>query len=153
MLQTPGSAICTCCDVSHGRNQPSSRLACNVQSGRDPGGAAHFRKYWSPDFLLSRNGGRNLDITLFGGRGGTAASKLGNVCTSLRRKSSNSEYRFRMLMAPPYTRVPQVSGCSWLARTWRAGVRREPSPTFIVSTRTLNTTKAPILVVLPLTTT
>lgn len=40
-------------------------------------------------------------MTLLGGRGGTAASKLGNVRISLRRKSSNSEYRLRIFMWLP----------------------------------------------------
>lgn len=58
---------------------------------RRPLSTAYFRKYWSPALLFSRNLGLNLDITLFGGSVGTAASKLGNVLISWCRKSSNSE--------------------------------------------------------------
>lgn len=54
-------------------------------------GKAYFRKYCSPALLFSRNRGRNREMTLFGGRTGTAASKAGNVSISARRKSSNSE--------------------------------------------------------------
>ena len=54
-------------------------------------GEYDLRKYCSPALLFSRNRGRNLEMTLLGGRDGTAASKLGNVSTSLWRNSSNSE--------------------------------------------------------------
>lgn len=61
-------------------------------------GMPYFRKYCRPARRLSKNLGLNLDIMLLGGSSGTAASKFGNVRTSRHRKSSNSEYRFRMFM-------------------------------------------------------
>lgn len=61
-------------------------------------GSAYLRKYWSPARLFSRKRGRNLDMTLLGGSGGIAGSKSGKDCISEFRKSSNSEYRFRMFM-------------------------------------------------------
>jgi hypothetical protein len=63
----------------------------------------YFRKYCKPVRRFSKNLGRNFDITLFGGRGGIAASELGKVWRSLCLRSSNSENRFRMRIEPPCT--------------------------------------------------
>jgi hypothetical protein len=71
---------------------------------------SHFKKYDKPILLCSKNFGRNLDITPLGGNAGIAASERGNVCRSLFRRSSNSEYRFRMRMDAPY--MTNVSMCS-----------------------------------------
>ena len=71
----------------------------------------HLRKYDNPILRCSKNLGLNFDITLFGGKGGMAASELGKVCKSLSRRSSNSEYRFRMRIDPPCNNQSQ-SLCS-----------------------------------------
>ena len=39
----------------------------------------YLRKYCIPTLRVSRNLGRNLDITLLGGKGGMAALELGKV--------------------------------------------------------------------------
>ena len=62
----------------------------------------YFKKYCSPARLFSRNLGLNLDMTLFGGSTGTAASKPGKVWISRCRRSSNSEYLLQMFMYDPY---------------------------------------------------
>lgn len=64
----------------------------------------YLRKYCNPTLRVSRNLGRNLDITLLGGSGGMAALELGNVWSSRSRRESNSEKRFRILKEEP---------CSW----------------------------------------
>ena len=61
----------------------------------------YLRKYCKPVLRSSKNFGRNFDMTLFRGSGGIAASEYGKVWRSLDRRSSNSEYRFRILMVPP----------------------------------------------------
>jgi len=84
-----------------------------------------LKKYCSPTLRCSKNFGLYLDIRLFGGRGGIAASELGNVWSSLCRRSSNSEYRFRIRKEEPLS----------------------------VSTVIFHTTNAPILVLRSFTTT
>jgi len=64
-------------------------------------GYTNLRKYCNFALRFSRNFGRNFEITLFGGKGGIAAWEYGKVWRSLCRRSSNSEYRFRIRMVPP----------------------------------------------------
>jgi len=60
-----------------------------------------LKKYCRPTRRCSKNFGLNFEITLFGGRGGMAASELGKVWSNLWRRSSNSEYRFRIRKDEP----------------------------------------------------
>jgi len=64
----------------------------------------YLRKYCSPALLLARNFGLNLDMTLLGGKTGTAASKLGKVCIRRLRRSSKSEYLLFKKKYEPCTR-------------------------------------------------
>lgn len=109
--------------------------------------STHLRKYCKPLLRFSRNFGRNLDMTLFGGNGGIAALEFGKVCNSLSRRSSNSEYRFRMRMEPPYSRQHKrtVYFCHMLAL--RSFMERH---TRRISTVMFQTTNAPMPVLFPL---
>jgi hypothetical protein len=60
-----------------------------------------FKKYCSPVRLDSKNLGRNLKSTLFGGKGGNALRACGNAVASKERSSSNSEYRMGIIIGPP----------------------------------------------------
>jgi hypothetical protein len=61
-----------------------------------------FRKYDRPALRFSRNSVLNFAITDLGGSGGMAASWCGNARVSLRRKSSNSEYRLISFIGPDF---------------------------------------------------
>jgi hypothetical protein len=65
----------------------------------------YLRKYCSPARRLSRNLGRNLEMTLLGGRGGIAAWELGKVWSKRSRRLSNSEKRLRMRNEAPWGRL------------------------------------------------
>src|SRR4051812_42784082 len=107
---------------------PISPASTDVDSG------THLRKYCRPLLLFSKNFGRNLDMTLFGGKGGIAALEFGKVCSSLSRRSSNSEYRFRIRMEPPYK-------CQHKHPIHYSALQR---PTRRVSTVIFHTTNAPM---------
>lgn len=66
--------------------------SCNTALAANSGcNKTQFKKYDKPAFLLSKNSGRNLDMTDLGGNEGMAASCDGKALNNLRRRSSNSE--------------------------------------------------------------
>jgi hypothetical protein len=75
---------------------------------RRAGEETHLRKYSRPTLRFSKNFGRNLKSTLFGGRAGRALLACGNEETSLCLSSSNSEYLNRTTMGPPYQPTSQL---------------------------------------------
>lgn len=100
----------------------------------------YFKKYCNPVLRFSKNFGRNLDITLFGGIGGIAAVELGNVCSNFSRRSSNSEYRFRILIEPPFARSVSV----WIHITALMGTYMQSLHSNVPNHKCANTRSAPI---------